>query len=221
MARDVLTYFDHEGGSQLLELFTRYFAQLGYLIIGLAALAEGLTLPCPSLIVMLMAGAACATHKMLFWPSVFIAAISYTLGSIVPYLIGYNIPRMKSLPWVGRFIEASLKSLDQVNKLFVKHGEKIVALARPFWIGNCVSYFAGIYKMSAWKFMAFTFLGIFGWATTVVYLGFVFSANLGRAADLIKHYSWIAVVIVVVLGLAGWRLSRYRKLRQAVLAARE
>ena len=199
----------------------QYFAQLGYLIIGLASLAEGLTLPCPSMVVLLMAGAATVSHKLLFWPAVFIAATAYTLGSIVPYLIGYNIPRMKALPWAGRFVEASLKSLDQVNQLFIKHGEKIVALARPFWIGNCVSYFAGLNRMAPWKFMLFTFMGIFAWSTTVVYLGSVFSANLGKAAALIKHYSLIALIIAITLGFGGWWLSRYLKLRQGVSAARE
>jgi membrane protein DedA with SNARE-associated domain len=205
----------------LLELFTHYFAQLGYLIIGLAALAEGLTIPCPSLAVLLMAGAATATNKMSFWVSVMIAAVSYTLGSIIPYLIGYNIPRMQTLPWAGKFVEASLRSLDQVNQLFVRHGEKIVAISRPFWIGNCVSYFAGLNRMAPWKFLVFTFLGILTWSTSVVYIGQVFSANLGKAASLIQQYSWVAFAGVVVLAALGWWLSRYIKFRQGVSAARD
>lgn len=205
----------------MLQLFTTYFAQLGYLVIGLAALAEGLTIPCPSMAVLLMAGAASTSDKLSFWATVLVAAVSYTIGSIIPYLIGYNIPRMRTLPWAGRFIEASLKSLDQVNQLFTRHGEKIVALARPFWIGNCVSYFAGLNRMAPWKFLVFTFLGIFTWSMTVVYIGSIFSANLGKAASLIKQYSWIAFFALVAAIAIGWWVARYLKARHGVAAARE
>lgn len=205
----------------MLELFNHYFAQLSYLIIFLAALAEGLTIPCPSMAVLLMAGAATATDKVSFWAAVLVGSVAYTVGAIVPYAIGYHLPGLQRLPWVGRFIEASLKSLDQVNKLFVRHGEKIVALSRPFWIGNCVSYFAGINRMKPLKFLLFTFLGIFGWSVTVVYIGHVFSTNLGKAATLIKQYSWMSFVVLVLVGVGGWLVARYLRLRSQVSTARE
>lgn len=202
----------------MLELFTRYFAQLGYLIVALATLAEGLTLPCPALAVLLMAGAAVASGKLSFVAVVLVAATSYTLGAVVPYLIGLNLPRMRRLPWAGRFIEASLKYLDQVNQLFIRHGDKIVALARPFWIGNCVSYFAGLSRMRPGKFLAFTFLGIGTWSATVVFLGQLFSANLGKASRLIKQYSTVVFFAVVLLALAAWGVSKLLKSRKGVPA---
>jgi len=193
----------------VLTWFSQYFSQLGYLLIGVAALAEGLTIPCPSLAVLLMAGAACATGKLSFWLTVFIAAASYTLGSLVPYYLGRQIPRLKNLPWAGRIVESSLRALDQVNCLFQRHGEKIVALARPFWIGNCVSYFAGLSRMSCLKFLVYTFAGISVWTITVVYIGQEFSNNLPKAAALIQHYSGLAFIVLVLALLAGWKFLKF------------
>lgn len=184
-------------------------------------LAEGLTLPCPALIVLLMAGAACAVGKLNFWLAVFIAAGTYTIGALVPYYIGYNLPKLQGLPWVGRFISAPLQALDQINSLVGKHGEKVVAIIRPFWIGNLISYFAGLHRMSFGKFMAYTFVGISAWSVTVVYVGHIFSSNLPKAAALIKHYSGIAFVLMVGLGLIGWWVSRVWQLRHSVPASRD
>ncbi len=205
----------------MLELFTLYFARLSYLIIALATLAEGLTIPCPSMAVMLMAGAATVTGKVSFWTAVAVSSVSYTIGAIIPYTIGYHIPKLQSLPWVGRLVKGSLESLHEVNALFNRHGEKIVALARPFWIGNCVSYFAGLNRMNPWKFMLFTFFGISGWSVVVVYVGHVFSANLGKAATLLRNYSGIAFVSLVVCGAGAWLVTRYLRVRHQAHAAKE
>lgn len=205
----------------MLAWFNQYFPQLGYLAIGLSMLAEGLTLPCPALIVLLMAGAACAAGKLSFGLAVVIAAGSYTLGSLIPYYIGYNLPRLQNLPWVGHFIETSLRALDQTNSLFRRHGEKIVALIRPFWIGNLVSYFAGLNRMPYHKFLAYTFLGISAWSVSVIFVGQVFSSNLPKAAALIKHYSGIVFVVLIIIGLAGWRLNKLWHARQGLPAARD
>jgi membrane protein DedA with SNARE-associated domain len=168
-----------------------------------------------------MAGAACAVGKLSFWPAVIIAAASYALGSLVPYYIGYNIPRLQNLPWVGRFVESSLRALDQVNALFRRHGEKAVALFRPFWIGNLISYFAGLNRMPYYRFLSYTFIGISAWSVTVIFLGQVFSTNLPKAAALIKHYSGIAFVLLIVISVLGWRLAKIWHARQGLPAVRD
>lgn len=205
----------------MLVWFNQFFPQLGYLAIGLAMLAEGLTLPCPALIVLLMAGAACAVGKLSFGLAVFIAAASYTIGALIPYYIGYNLPRLQNLPWIGRFISAPLQALEQINSLVGRHGDKVVAIIRPFWIGNLISYFAGLHRMSFLKFIIYTFAGISAWSLTVVYLGYVFSSNLPKAAALIKHYSGIAFVFFVGVGLIGWWISRVWQLRHSLPASRD
>lgn len=205
----------------MLAWFNQHFSQLGYLAVALAMLAEGLTLPCPALIVLLMAGAACAVGKLSFWAAVIIAAGSYSLGSLVPYYIGYNIPRLQNLPWVGRYVESSLQALDQVNALFKRYGEQAVALFRPFWIGNLISYFAGLNRMACYRFFSFTFIGISAWSIAVVFLGQVFSTNLPKAAALVKHYSGIAFLFVILISLLGWRLTKIRHARQGLPAVRD
>ncbi len=205
----------------MLAWFNQYFPQLGYLAIGLAMLAEGLTLPCPALVVLLMAGAACAVGKMSFWLAAFIAAASYTAGALIPYYVGYNLPRLRNLPWVGRFVEVPIRYLDQINPLIGRHGEKVVAIIRPFWIGNLISYFAGLKRMPCYKFLGYTFAGIAAWSVAVILIGQIFSSNLPKAAALIRQYSVAAFLLLVLLLVGSWILFRSRQARQGLSVTRD
>lgn len=205
----------------MLSWFSQYFSQLGYLAIAIAMLAEGLTLPCPALIVLLMAGAASAAGKISFGLAALVAAVAYTLGAFVPYYLGYNLLKLQNFPWVGKLIVTSLQALDQVNGVFGRHGDKAVAIMRPFWIGNLISYFAGLNRMPFYKFVGYTFIGIAPWSVGVIFVGKIFSTNLARAAGLIKHYSGIAFVIMLVLILGGWFIMKMRQQRQSLPVTRD
>jgi len=189
----------------------QFLTHFGYIAVALAMFAEGLTLPCPAVAILLTAGAAVATNKLSLWPIVFISSIAYTVGSIIPYFLGSNIVYLQKFAWAEHLIQKSAKHIERLGRLFNKHGDIIVALSRPFWIGNFVSYFAGLARMSLIKFSILTFGGIFAWSLTVVSLGEMFSNNIPRAAALIKQYSAIAMVAVVVLLVGAYYLNGYIK----------
>lgn len=176
------------------------FAQMGYLIVGLGTLAEGLSLPFPSVIFVVMAGAAVASGAMSFWPVVLLASTAYTVGAILPYYLGYNLLRLTKYAWVQSVLDKLPQPAIAVNNLFARHGNKIVALSRPFWIGNCVSYFAGINRMHTLKFILYTYLGILPWAIAGTYAGTIFGANTTKALGFVVDYAFImAGVLVLVL----------------------
>lgn len=186
----------------LLEVATLRFAQLGYFLIFFGSLAEGLSLPFPSVILLIMAGAAVATGRMSFWAVTMLASLAYTMGAVIPYYIGLNLPRLQRYAWAARFAERLSKPMCQMNDLFAKHGSKIVALSRPFLIGNCISYVAGLAHMSPVKFVAYTFVGILPWATAATLAGLLFGSNLDKAVAMFTHYffwAFAAVVVAVVL----------------------
>ena len=178
------------------------FAQLGYLTIFLGSLAEGLSLPFPSIVLLIMAGAAVAMGRMSFWSVALLASLAYTLGAVIPYYIGFNLPKLKRYSWVANFAKKTPKPLHQMNKLFAKHGNKIVALSRPFLIGNCISYVAGLAHMSPLKFVAYTFLGILPWATAATLAGLLFGSNIDKAVSMFTRYFFLlsgAVLIAVII----------------------
>lgn len=174
------------------------FAQMGYLIVGLGTLAEGLSLPFPSVIFVVMAGAAVASGAMSFWPVVLLASTAYTVGAILPYYLGYNLVRLTRYAWVQSVLDKLPQPAIAVNNLFARHGNKIVALSRPFWIGNCVSYFAGINRMHTLKFILYTYLGILPWAIAGTYAGTIFGANTSKALGFVVNYAFIMAGVLVL-----------------------
>ena len=97
----------------------------------------------------------------------------------------------------------------------LKHGDQIVAFSRPFWIGNFVSYFAGLARMSLVKFVVLTFSGIFAWSLVVVSIGEAFSSNLPKAAKLIKDYSLMTTIGVIVIVFGAYWFNNLIKRRVA------
>ncbi len=184
------------------------FAQMGYAIVGLGTLAEGLSLPFPSLIFIIMAGAAVAAGRMSFWNVVFLASTAYTLGAIMPYYLGYNLARLTKYRFVRDILDRLPQPAIAVNSLFARHGNKIVALSRPFWIGNCVSYFAGINKMPTLKFVLYTYLGIFPWAMAGTYAGTIFGANTAKALEFVTNYAYVVVGALTLLFVVRYMRKR-------------
>ncbi len=189
------------------------FAQMGYLIVGLGTLAEGLSLPFPSLIFIIMAGAAVAAGRMSFWAVVLLASTAYTLGAIMPYYLGYNLTRLTRYRVVRDILDKLPQPAIAVNNLFARHGNKIVALSRPFWIGNCVSYFAGINKMHTLKFILYTYLGILPWAIAGTYAGTIFGANTAKALSFVANYAYLVVFGLVTLLAVNYLRGRLRRSR--------
>ena len=196
----------------LLEVATLRFAQLGYVIVFFGSLAEGLSLPFPSIILLIMAGAAVATGRMSFWAVTILASLAYTMGAVIPYYIGSNLPRLQKYAWASKFADRLSKPMCQMNELFAKHGSKIVALSRPFLIGNCISYVAGLAHMSPVKFVAYTFIGILPWATAATLAGLLFGANLDKAVSMFSHYFfWAFAVVFVAVILYTYGKKRWFK----------
>lgn len=193
----------------LLGMASIHFTQLGYVMVMLGSLAEGLSLPFPSIVLMIMAGTAVAHGKMSFGVVVLLASLAYTAGALIPYTIGFNLARLKKYSWCARFAERT--PFWRVNDLFNKHGPKIVALSRPFLIGNCVSYVAGLTHMPPVKFAAYTFAGILPWAVVATTVGLLFGANLDKAVNMFQGYSSVFAVLLLAAACVMYYYKKHRK----------
>lgn len=197
----------------LLSFVRIYLPPFGYFTVMLGSLAEGLALPFPSVILVIMAGAAVAHGRMSFVNVVMGASLAYTMGALVPYVIGRNVARFKRHKWA---ISLTARApLGQAQALFSRHGHKIVALSRPFFVGNWVSYIAGFAHMSPLKFVVYTFLGILPWAIAATSVGWLFGYNIPRAVAIFREYSALlgALGVLVIVVLFAWQKVKNRASR--------
>jgi membrane protein DedA with SNARE-associated domain len=107
----------------------------------------------------------------------------------------------------------------RVERLFARHGEKIVMLARFLPGIRAVTYFtAGSAGMGYSRFISFDAVAALGSAPLFVFLGFHFGSRLEWLVHEIKEFQFGALGLVAALVIASWFV---RRRRGAVLAAKE
>jgi membrane protein DedA with SNARE-associated domain len=185
-----------------------------YLVVGLVIGIESLGIPLPGEIALVSAALLASRHTLDINPVAVAAAA--TAGAIVGDSIGYSI---------GRRYGMSL--FERLGKRFPKHfGIGHVALAKQafarwgvwaVFFGRFIALLrilagplAGALKMRYPRFLAANASGAVCWAggtTAVVYFA-------GLAAERwLSRFSWIALVVAVVIGVAVTLLLRERTSR--------
>jgi membrane protein DedA with SNARE-associated domain len=191
--------------------------QMGALGVGLLILLENLIPPIPSEVVLPLAGFRARTGAL--EPiSVWLAA---TAGSVLGALMLYGLgawlgyDRLHRLAGHRWFILTGQKDLERGQRLFEKHGRKVVLLARfvPF-LRSVVSIPAGIVGMRMVTFLTLTAIGSGVWNAAFVLLGWVLGENWGSVQR------WLGPVSYVVIGLLviGLIVLVVRKLRSRTAA---
>jgi membrane protein DedA with SNARE-associated domain len=103
-----------------------------------------------------------------------------------------------------------------VERLFARHGEKIVMVARFLPGVRAVTYFtAGSARMKYLRFIFWDGLAALASAPLFVYLGYHFGDELERLVRAIRHGETAVIVAVVVLLLGIVIFRRVRKRRAA------
>ncbi len=193
----------------ILDFFVQY-KTLHFALIFIGSLFEGLSIPCPCMIILIIGGIF-LVHSFtdLLWISL-VCALLYCIGAMGPYYIGEKVQK-----WIPK----ENKYFGLVEKYFLKYGDLSVCVTRPLWIGNLISYFAGMYDMKISKFLAFTFLGIFPWHVWTLVLGLFFGRNFERTLHFAQSYFPLFAVIFAIVVIGLYYFSKF--LRKIVIEKSE
>ncbi|MDX3695917.1 DedA family protein [Streptomyces europaeiscabiei] len=191
-----------------------------YLLVGLVIGLESLGIPLPGEIILVSSALLASQHGEI---DPFVLGACATAGAIIGDSIGYAIGRKGGRPL-----------LDKLNRRFPKHfSESNIAVAeRSFdrwgmwavFFGRFIALLrifagplAGVLQMPYWRFLVANILGGILWAggTTAViyYVGVVAEAWL-------KRFSWLGLVLAVVIGVTSMLVIK-RKAKKAAEKAEE
>ena len=156
-----------------------YIRENGQFIIFLIMVLEGLNLTGIPAIVILPAVGILAAEG-----SAHIATIlGITIfGSIVGNVLYYVIVRMIGARVYDFFynkFKGLRKSLDKADKLVDRYGDKACCVGRLIpGARTVISLIAGTFRVSFWKFLLYSTVGIIIWDSVLVMAGYLF--NIGR-----------------------------------------
>jgi len=159
----------------------------GYSGVAISTFLEGVSIPFPSIVILLLAGFLASKGSMSLFSIIIIAAASYTIGSCIPYYIGHSMNK-GLLNILNKYIKIPQKHVESTRSLFNKYGEIAVCFTRPTLLGNYISYFAGINKMPLARFLSYTFIGILPWAAVIVFIGSKLGSSFNNAYNTAARY---------------------------------
>jgi membrane protein DedA with SNARE-associated domain len=194
--------------------------RLGEVGVGLLIFLENVVPPVPSEVILPLAGFRARTGALNLWLTWPAATLGSVAGALVLYGLGawLGYDRLRALagrPW---FIITSQKDLDRGQRVFERHGGRMVLLGRcvPV-IRSVVSIPAGIARMPLPRFLLLTAIGSGVWNALFIGLGWVLGEEWGRVQG------WLGPVTYVVLGLVVialvWLAIRKARARRDPTAA--
>jgi membrane protein DedA with SNARE-associated domain len=187
---------------KVLSTITPFINQYGYIAIILSTALEGTSIPFPGSVVLILVGFIIYKGGLNIWYAIFLGGLFYSLASIVPYYIGKNI-KGSLFNFLEIYCKVPRKRITTMEEFFYKHGEFSICISRPFFIGNYVSYFAGIANINIFKFFILTFIGILPWTTLYLWLGYYFRGNINRVYLFLEKYNitTAGVLIFIIMGI--------------------
>ncbi|MEW2487905.1 DedA family protein [Streptomyces sp. NPDC048411] len=190
-----------------------------YVLVGVVIGLESLGIPLPGEIVLVSAALLAAGHSGI---NPVILGACATAGAVIGDSIGYAIGHKGGRPLLARLGGKFPKHFgeDQIamaERSFQKWGMwavffgRFVALLRIF-----AGPLAGVLRMPYWKFLIANVLGGIVWAggtTAVVY-------SVGVVAEAwLKRFSWLGLVVAVLIGLTSMLVLRNRAKKAAAQSA--
>ena len=174
----------------------------GYIGIAFLMFLENVFPPIPSEIIMGLAGIEVGQGQMNFEAVVFAGTVGSTLGNYAWYLLGrfYGFRRLEGFVnrW-GRWLTLEWEDIQKINRLFPRHGGKIVFVLRfmPAF-RTIVSLPAGLFRMGHLRFLIATFAGAMIWNVILTGAGYYLGRNFSKIDDYVGPISTAAIAAIVL-----------------------
>jgi len=187
--------------AEMLQMFTDYFLQFGYLGIFILMFIESSFVPFPSEIVMIPAGYFAALGQM----NIIVAILAGTAGSLGGAVLNYYLSLKIGREILLKFKIIKKQKIEKAEKYFEKYGSFSTFVGRLLpVVRQYISIPAGVCRMHFGKFCLYTTLGAGFWVSILAIFGYIIGDNKDAIVEmmqLIKFGTVIFVLILIVIGV--------------------
>jgi membrane protein DedA with SNARE-associated domain len=178
-----------------MEKFYPLIEAYGYLVVFFGVVLGTAGIPFPSAAILLAAGVLVQQGHLGLGGALVYGILGAIVGNQIGYWVGHRAGRPFVLKW-GRYVKLTAERLEQVERLFARHGGKAVFAARFFSVSRLLeALVAGTSRMRWGTFFLYSVLGGVVWATAVVLAGYFFGQSWGAT----QHWSGRAPLLLVLL----------------------
>lgn len=184
----------------------------GYAGIFSLMLLEAAAFPVPSEIILPLAGYLVSRGALQFWLVVAYSTAAAIIGSFIDYFLGWKLGG-PFLSGQARLPYIDARHLKRTRGWFERYGPVTVVLFRLVPAARVlISFPAGAYRMSKWKFALYTTAGCLPWNITLVYLGWWLGSSWEEVVAAFRYINLVVYVLLILLATwIGWRLTAKRR----------
>ncbi|MDD5710787.1 MAG: DedA family protein [Candidatus Colwellbacteria bacterium] len=177
----------------------------GYWGVFLLMAIESANIPIPSEIIMPFSGFLVSAGVFRFWPVVLMGALGNLGGSMVSYYIAVYFGK-----WTRSWAVKN-PHFNTSEKWFNRHGAVVAFWSRLMPIVRTfISFPAGLFRISAWRFFVYTFCGSFVWSAILTYPGVYLGENWQMIEPLFRKFD----ILILAFLLIGFILMLRTHLRK-------
>ena len=178
------------------------------LVLFLTVLAEQIGVPIPAIPLLLAAGAVAGDGQASLIVLTALSVAACLLGDMVWFELGRHRGR-QTLTLLCRIALEPDACVRRTENFFLIHGIRALILAKFIpGLSTLAPALAGLFKISIGRFLLFNGAGALLWSFCFLFLGYVFSDQIGYVAEQAVRFGETGTAIVA-LGLVGYVLYKY------------
>lgn len=217
----IATPLDAEPSGGIVGWVVSIMETLGAPGAALAVALENLFPPIPSEIILPLAGFTASRGDMSLVAAIIWTTVGSLVGAVILYYIGALVGRRRVIAIAAKLPLVKVSDVERTEAWFARHGVKTVFFGRMIPIfRSLISIPAGVERMSLPVFLAFTAMGSLIWNTILILAGYFLGENWHIVETYVGVFQKI-VIVVVVLAVVWFVVSRVRRLRKDRRAAAE
>jgi membrane protein DedA with SNARE-associated domain len=193
----------------------QFVVQHGYPVLFLWVLLEQAGLPIPAIPILLAAGALVGTGHM----NIFAALALAVFGSLLADFAWYQLGKTRGMTVLNFLCRISLEPdtcVRQTEFAFNKHGMKSLLFSKFIpGFSTAAPPLAGVFGMSAQRFVLFDIAGTVIWSGTFMLLGFIFTTQIEQIAAGIEQVGG-SILKFGLISLALYIFFKWIRLRLVI-----
>jgi membrane protein DedA with SNARE-associated domain len=181
-----------------------YLGIFGSLMLGIFGL------PVPDETIMTFTGFMVSKSYLKLIPAVLAAFAGSVCGITLSYAVGW-FAGLRLIRKYGRYVRVTPEKFERAHQWFERYG-KWALFAGYFFPGlrHLTAFSAGAARLEYWVFAPFAYAGGLLWVASFIALGYFAGEEWHKIIPRVQNYLWVAVAVVVGLGLAAYLVYRLR-----------
>lgn len=174
----------------------------GYLAVGGLVLVEDFGVPVPGETILIAAAVYAGAGQLNIIAVAVLGFVAAVVGDNIGFAIGHSGGRRLVLRW-GRYVLLTQARLAKAERLFTRHGGKIVTMARFVeGLRQANGIVAGLAKMRWRRFLVYNALGAALWVGVWTSVGYLAGNHLEALYDQLHRYELYLAIALAVLFMA-------------------